>query len=1162
MRFPDQSLIGDLNDNTTPRITTGVFPSIPTSTTDENDTVYDLLPVIINRPPVITKPITEASTPQIKPYSTANATGDFMYLFPDGTVKVNIGSTFKIAIEAEQPNILNVENGILKLIPPSSSLTFIWRKDSEILNSSTSDSLQSSVVVSGSVIEFNSVQPSSAGTYLCEISNDIGTTISETITLEILNLDFDTLFYRNLVKNPTGADGVNEWNANNSDFISKPFSKIPSQDFIRPNRVDLFGYTMDMMHPRPYQIDMGAIQNFDMTQTYLNNPYYFTRTRYKFDRKGGTFQVRAYQDIDLTDIIPLIKGGIYGVEGVRALFSCYIGNGLSQYIPVEELVDPRRRLDPLSYYQSYARLSLVNFLTAGPADKVVEKAYVTIEEFDNETRVPTTLLVSNQGATQTYNSRITLSDPWQKRIYDPAFQVSVYPIDIYGLQETSPNDPRDLILNVANNLYPDQRYRYTYGQYVEFNKQIIERLNPKTTKVRISLNFDSTDWRIFETYTDLVNDADEIFEVLSWETPYKKNKFSKPPLSPTYKPIYQRIKEYSGSLDKTPSEFFPTAQDPRVMVTGLNLALLPILTQQNQVTDYYTGISLVRNLTPTSSFPSGLTGTRIYDPLGTLSKALTVTFKYYSEGVPTLDNLGYLQTRDRIELRLKLSSQPGSPNTQNASSFVDYQITNGALFPFVQNSVISYEGAIENAITPNDIQSFTPFFDYVRYRLLDPYQSDRNSRTPNFSTTANTLADNGYVVWGMSGSISPSQYPEIERPWINKARYIITFGIVNASNPSTPPGTQTRLTTSQIGGSQNDTQAIQSYYLDFDFTNPADTKVTLARPASFISQSINVGNLFSTSVVAGSSGSKYIGKGTTTNPIELEHSIDPYGVLQSTIPAEFKFTSMNNGGFGLGGYQYQFEVRERSLIKLITALHVNLGNYTRVSLRANRYYQSRVEQALSFYDSEIQFAQNNPTLNVYTLNGVTVNDLQDFRQQLVDYAYDIQEVPNQTQYATILRIFENNQAGISRFSINIFNPAFYPSQADLSNPQTQLRVIDQYIRDTVGGSLGTPQYQTLNSRIFNDAQVTDYTNTTLGLQIAGGTVFPSNLNLFREVPPHLLNMRTSIQKIELLSIRPSDINFGPGSPAAGSTADGTNYKIYYTPLQDTNEGNYIPSSQD
>jgi hypothetical protein len=697
---------------------------------------------------------------------------------------------------------------------------------------------------------------------------------------------------------------------------------------------------------------------------------------------------------------------------------------------------------------------------------------------------------------------------------------------------------------------------------VEFNKQIIERLNPKTTKVRISLNFDSTDWRIFETYTDLVNDADEIFEVLSWETPYKKNKFSKPPLSPTYKPIYQRIKEYSGSLDKTPSEFFPTAQDPRVMVTGLNLALLPILTQQNQVTDYYTGISLVRNLTPTSSFPSGLTGTRIYDPLGTLSKALTVTFKYYSEGVPTLDNLGYLQTRDRIELRLKLSSQPGSPNTQNASSFVDYQITNGALFPFVQNSVISYEGAIENAITPNDIQSFTPFFDYVRYRLLDPYQSDRNSRTPNFSTTANTLADNGYVVWGMSGSISPSQYPEIERPWINRARYIITFGIVNASNPSTPPGTQTRLTTSQIGGSQNDTQAIQSYYLDFDFTNPADTKVTLARPASFISQSINVGNLFSTSVVAGSSGSKYIGKGTTTNPIELEHSIDPYGVLQSTIPAEFKFTSMTNGGFGLGGYPYQFEVRERSPIKLIRALHANLGDFSRVPLTQNRYYNGRVQQAFTLINQEITSVVNQPNVAAFYNNfGVTLSDLRSFSSSLEVYAYDKTRVPSETQYATILNIFEGGQS--SRFSINIFNPAFYPSQADLSNPQTQLRVIDRYIRDTVGGSSGTPQYQTLNSRIFNDAQVTDYTNTTLGLQFAGGTnVFPSNLNLFREVPPHLLNMRTSIQKIELLSIRPSDINFGPGSPAAGSTADGTNYKIYYTPLQDTNEGNYIPSSQD
>lgn len=1134
MRFPDQSLIGDLNDNSTPKITIGVYPSVPIATTDENDTTYDLLPVIINRPPVITKPITEASTPQIKPYATANATGDFMYLFPDGAVKVNLGSTFKIAIEAEQPNILNVENGILKLIPPNTNLTFVWRKDSELLNSSVSDSLQSSVTVSGSVIEFNNIQPSSAGTYLCEISNDIGTTVSETITLEVLNLDFDTLFYRNLIRNPTGAEGVNEWNANNADFIAKPFSKISSQEFIRPNRVDLFGYTIDMMHPRPYQIDMGVIQNFDMTQTYLNNPHYFTRTRYKFDRKGGSFQVRAYQDIDLTDIIPLIKGGVYGIEGIRALFSCYIGNGVSQYVPVEELVDPRRRLDPTRYYQSYARLSLANFLTVGPADKINERAYVTIEEYDNETRVPTTLLVNNIEVTQTYNSRVTVIDPWQKRIYDPALQTSVYQNDIYQLGETSPGDSRDVILNTAASLYPDEKYRYTYGQYVEFNKLILERLNPKTTKVRIAINFESTDWRIFETFPEIVNDSDETFELLTWETPYKKNKFSKPPLSPTNKPVYERIRSYSGSFGKTPSDFFPAAQDPRVMVTGLNLTLLPILTQQNQVTDYYTQITLAQNLTPTSSFTSGLTGTRLFDPFRTASRPILLTFKQYQESEPTLDNLGYLQTRDRIELRVKIGDEVGSPNTQNQINYTNYQITNSSILPFAQNSVITYEGAVEDVITADDTQAFTPFNDYVRYRLLDPYQSERNTRTPNFNTITNRLSDLGYVVWGMSSSIAPSQDLEIERPWFNRARYIVTFGVVNASKPI--GGTQTGLTTSQIGGSPNDEQGLQSYYLDIDFTNPSDTKVTLSRPSVSISQTISLGNLLPSLQL---SGSKYPGKGTTTAPVELDHTIDPYGVLQCTIPPAFKFTSMNNGGFGLGGYRYQFEVREGSPIKLIRALHANLGDFSKVPLTQNIYYRGRVEQAFTLINREIAAISTQPsTAAFYSNNGVSLSDFQAFSSSLNLYAYDKSRAPSETQYATILSILGSGQA--SSFTLNIFEPYFYADQ--ISNGAA--------VQNYISNELGIIPFSF-------DGQAAQ---TTIGRSVEA-TPATLQYDLFT-VPPHLLNIRTSTQKIELLTIRPSDPNYGPGSPAAGSSVDGITYNIFYTPLQDSNEGNYVDSSRD
>ena len=39
---------------------------------NENNTVYDLLPVLANKPPVITKPLNDASTPSVKPYAAAH----------------------------------------------------------------------------------------------------------------------------------------------------------------------------------------------------------------------------------------------------------------------------------------------------------------------------------------------------------------------------------------------------------------------------------------------------------------------------------------------------------------------------------------------------------------------------------------------------------------------------------------------------------------------------------------------------------------------------------------------------------------------------------------------------------------------------------------------------------------------------------------------------------------------------------------------------------------------------------------------------------------------------------------------------------------------------------------------------------------------------------
>ena len=67
MKNIDGSLIGDLNnDEFTKYVTSSVFGLYPTSSINENNTVYDLFPAILNRPPIITNAISEASLPKIK----------------------------------------------------------------------------------------------------------------------------------------------------------------------------------------------------------------------------------------------------------------------------------------------------------------------------------------------------------------------------------------------------------------------------------------------------------------------------------------------------------------------------------------------------------------------------------------------------------------------------------------------------------------------------------------------------------------------------------------------------------------------------------------------------------------------------------------------------------------------------------------------------------------------------------------------------------------------------------------------------------------------------------------------------------------------------------------------------------------------------------------
>lgn len=622
MRYADGTLIGDFNDNVSATTTASITTYIA-STINENQTNYTLLPVAYNQPPIITKPIIEGTIPPIKNFPQAYRDpfpkiidGQIieeeigLFKHTDGNIKTIVGTSFVLKVEAKQPNTLNIENGIPKVIPLNVGLTYVWLKDNVPLENSGVDSLNMVISVVDNTLIITNIQPLLAGDYTCEVSNDVGTTVSDTITIEVYDTNLDSFFYTNLIKNPNGEEGVNEWSSDES-FTTENFTKTSTKTLLEPNRVDVFGYNADTMHPRPYQINSGIIKNLDYTKSFINNnnASYFTRKPYKYETKGGTFLVKVHQDIDLTDLNIYTRGGVYGVTGVRALFSCYIGNAINSFVPTKTIINTEDGLTSnKSYFMERPRISPENFVYAGSALENKEQVYITIEEFDENTRVISTVLDENNNEV-VLTDTIKIMDPWTKR-FNQYLGKQYYngtgaltsngesPLQHfinYGVP-ASPKNETDAILFTAEELYPNKYERFTYGQYAEFNKVTLAKINDKTTKIRITLHYETQDPRIFERWKEALDASSEIFEFMEYQGYAEQMKW-----------------EYTGQIvnefrveNRNIKQYLNLANSPRGMITGLNLSLIPILAADRELTNYNTNTTLTKNSSPKASIPKGL----------------------------------------------------------------------------------------------------------------------------------------------------------------------------------------------------------------------------------------------------------------------------------------------------------------------------------------------------------------------------------------------------------------------------------------------------------------------------------------------------------------------------------------------------------------------------
>jgi hypothetical protein len=155
-------------------------------------------------------------------------------------------------VEAEQPNVLNVENGVPTLIPPKQQLVYEWFKDGESIITTTTEGLGGTTLLpQAGEMYINDVSVFAAGTYFCRITNDIGSTDSDPIQIEVLEqyIPNDPLFGINLVQNAFGENGTDNWTSTLGNLSSRVLATPEDTSELKLPHTSLFKHTKDAFYP-------------------------------------------------------------------------------------------------------------------------------------------------------------------------------------------------------------------------------------------------------------------------------------------------------------------------------------------------------------------------------------------------------------------------------------------------------------------------------------------------------------------------------------------------------------------------------------------------------------------------------------------------------------------------------------------------------------------------------------------------------------------------------------------------------------------------------------------------------------------------------------------------------------------------------------------------
>jgi hypothetical protein len=594
MRTLDGKLLADLNDEVQANVTASIQAPEPVDI-NENATEYSLFPADLNDLPVITNNIFDNSTPKIIREEIHLPNQKLICLFDNNIIKVAVNSSFKLSVKANQPKIFNVENGIPKMIDPTVALTYTWFKDNDVIGGFVQLS-EGTLTVNNDTLTFTGVGADAEGTYFCQVANDIGIVTTEALAVEVHNpaSTFDAFFAKNLVENPFAEAGTDGWTDVVGSIATKSLLKSKAKELtvntqLKTTNTNIAEYIPEQFYPYPKNVNILNLENYNLTKIHTNEARYFTRDNFDYLSQGGTDIVIAYQDIDLTPVQDYIKGKIFGVDGVKAIFSCYIGNAVSGYLPTKENVVPESRYKATNYNLQKPRLDVENILRAGPPN-INETIKVFVQEYDSNTPLRSRLIDPTTYEIKNVNN-LLFEDPLQKVrrfVRNELPQESVYPVDtLFGGfgQTLSPNNPLNDIIRGYNQLYSSVDQYYSFGQHVEFNTAFFDRLNYKTNKIRILLQFEVDALTLSDTW-QTTKGVDKPLEYPGWQKPYQFLGFNLLDEQGTTVYNLSEVGKQPKYVDSPISKRAFAYNNPRGLVTAVNFALYPITPKFYSVIGY------------------------------------------------------------------------------------------------------------------------------------------------------------------------------------------------------------------------------------------------------------------------------------------------------------------------------------------------------------------------------------------------------------------------------------------------------------------------------------------------------------------------------------------------------------------------------------------------